>query len=202
VLLEGQCQPGAVVAIYPGTLYYPWYTRDKSLHPILMDNEYLISRFDGIVIDGKQWPRQAVMQRQHKRLLDFIGIGGSAKSSELPEQELLRYRNPFAIANYVNHPPPDKQANCIAFAYTFTEKNTAPELRPYVPHKYHGAGGYLVGSDDALAKSLVLVATRPINNEELLLNYRLNPAKPYPSWYTQPDPEEAARRWTRFRAFL
>ena len=31
--------------------------------------------------------------------------------------------------------------------------------------------------------------------EELYLNYRLNPRNPYPEWYTPCDKEEDARRW-------
>ena len=45
-------------------------------------------------------------------------------------------------------------------------------------------------------KGLVLVAAKPLKDEELFLNYRLNPAHPYPDWYTPHDVEEDTRRWS------
>ncbi|EFA86563.1 hypothetical protein PPL_00364 [Heterostelium album PN500] len=45
------------------------------------------------------------------------------------------------------------------------------------------------------------VAYQPIKDEELFLNYRFNPANPYPAWYHQPDIEEAKRRWGKLEGF-
>ena len=44
-----------------------------------------------------------------------------------------------------------------------------------------------------LVPSLVLVTTRAVQDEELFLNYRLNPKLPAPEWYVSVDPEEDAR---------
>ena len=38
---------------------------------------------------------------------------------------------------------------------------------------------------------------RAICDEELYLNYRLNPRNGYPDWYTPVDREEDMRRWKR-----
>jgi hypothetical protein len=61
-------------------------------------------------------------------------------------------------------------------------------------------------------KSVVIVAKKQIQDEELFLNYRcvlsiitfspvlnvrFNPKNPYPDWYHQPNEEEARRRWSR-----
>lgn len=43
---------------------------------------------------------------------------------------------------------------------------------------------------------LALVATREIEDEELLLNYRLSPGLERPSWYTPVDRAEDNRRWS------
>lgn len=43
---------------------------------------------------------------------------------------------------------------------------------------------------------LALVATREIEDEELLLNYRLSPGLERPSWYTPVDQAEDSRRWS------
>jgi len=42
---------------------------------------------------------------------------------------------------------------------------------------------------------LLLVASRDIENEEVLLNYRLSPGAEKPDWYTTVDPVEEKRRW-------
>ncbi len=42
---------------------------------------------------------------------------------------------------------------------------------------------------------LLLVASRDIENEELLLNYRLSPGAERPDWYTPVDAVEEKRRW-------
>ena len=42
---------------------------------------------------------------------------------------------------------------------------------------------------------LALVATRDIEDEELLLNYRLSPGMQRPDWYSAVDAAEERRRW-------
>ena len=42
---------------------------------------------------------------------------------------------------------------------------------------------------------LLLIASRDIENEELLLNYRLSPGAERPDWYTPVDAVEEKRRW-------
>lgn len=40
------------------------------------------------------------------------------------------------------------------------------------------------------------VAVAPLaDGDELLLNYRFNPAHEAPAWYVDPDPAQAKRRW-------
>jgi hypothetical protein len=49
----------------------------------------------------------------------------------------------------------------------------------------------------APAPGLALVALRARRDEEVFLNYRLNPSTPHglPAWYAPVDAEEDARRW-------
>jgi hypothetical protein len=46
--------------------------------------------------------------------------------------------------------------------------------------------------------TVALVALRPIQDEEILLNYRLNPNAPagLPDWYSPVNVDEDARRWS------
>jgi hypothetical protein len=48
VFIHGRVLPGTLVAIYPGTIYYP---RNIPKH-VLKNNEYLIGRYDRSIIDG------------------------------------------------------------------------------------------------------------------------------------------------------
>jgi hypothetical protein len=50
---------------------------------------------------------------------------------------------------------------------------------------------------NTLMRSVVLIATRRLQDEEIFLNYRYNPANPVPDWYSPVDIEEAKRRWGR-----
>ena len=49
--------------------------------------------------------------------------------------------------------------------------------------------------DPAPLRALAFVTTRQVADEELFLNYRLNPKNSPPPWYTPVDPEEDRRRW-------
>lgn len=52
-------------------------------------------------------------------------------------------------------------------------------------------------ADDLPVPGLALVALRSVANEELFLNYRLNPNLPsLPDWYVPVDADEDARRWS------
>ena len=74
------------------------------------------------------------------------------------------------------------------------------ESKHYVPNEYPKAPTLVWATDeDIFMRSILCVATTRIRDEELFLNYRFNPALPYPGWYTQPDIEEAKRRWGKRR---
>jgi hypothetical protein len=47
-------------------------------------------------------------------------------------------------------------------------------------------------------KSIAIMATRPVVNEEVYINYRFNPDGPdLPDWYADCNPEESRRRWAQ-----
>lgn len=70
-------------------------------------------------------------------------------------------------------------------------------LRAYIPNATVKQETDVVRVSDPseVALGLALVATRPVNNEELLLNYRLSTHVARPAWYTPVDEEEDRRRW-------
>lgn len=50
--------------------------------------------------------------------------------------------------------------------------------------------------EDVDIAGLALVATRPLENEEVLLNYRLSTHVDPPDWYHHVDKAEDKRRWS------
>ena len=111
--------------------------------------------------------------------------------------------HPYALAQRVNHPPAGVAPNVLGLAFDYCGRDHAtmafPEhLCSLVPNEFARAPSLLVEKSrrpDVLVPGLVLVATRKVEDEELWLNYRLNPMLPRPAWYASVDPEEDARRW-------
>ena len=69
----------------------------------------------------------------------------------------------------------------------------AAHLRRYVPNAVCASQPSAVLG--AFVAGLALVAKRPLADEELLLDYRMNPHHPRPAWYFPVDPLADARRW-------
>jgi hypothetical protein len=183
---SGEILPGTIVALYPGEVHW---TFDTLKPEILKDNEYMISRYDDTVIDGRHWDRkQEVATREAIQLEESFPM--------MKSKGLHRFRNPYAIGQYVNHPAPGSKPNLMSYSYDFTT-SFPDHLRPFIPYQYASPPSSLFfNRPSTIMHSVLLIATRRIKtHEELLLNYRYNPANPYPDWYTQPDPEEALRRW-------
>jgi hypothetical protein len=187
---SGDVAPGTVVAIYAGTVHFP----NTLTEAILKDNNYMFGRYDGVVIDGRNWEHQAFEMRRLKARLESVG-------QSMKEQSWLKFHNPFGIAQYINHPPAGKVPNTMCIAFNFP-KDFPDELKPYIPNEYSQKPGILYNlNSNCYMRSVVCITTTHLRDEELLLNYRYNPAHPYPSWYTQPDQQEAQRRWQKSSFF-
>ncbi|KAL2339397.1 hypothetical protein Fmac_007337 [Flemingia macrophylla] len=233
LFLDGTVDVGAVVAFYPGVVYSPAYYRYIPGYPkVDASNPYLITRYDGNVINAQPWGcggdnRELWNGRITRKFKPDLKAAEPEKGSErfwkLLSKPLEGYhgdnnvvierRNPLAVAHFANHPPKGVQPNVMICPYDFplTESNK----RVYIPNVLFGnaevnmrrfgsfwfkSGG---GSRNSGSKSnvptlktLVLVATRPLQDEELLLNYRLSNSKRRPEWYTPVDEEEDRRRWS------
>ncbi|XP_004505812.1 uncharacterized protein [Cicer arietinum] len=124
--------------------------------------------------------------------------------------EVIERRNPLALAHFANHPSKGVLPNVMICPYDFplTENN----IRVYIPNILFGndevkmrrlgsfwfkfGGSKNSGLNVPTLKSLVLISTRAIQDEELLLNYRLSNTKRRPEWYSPVDEEEDRRRWS------
>ncbi|GAU25939.1 hypothetical protein TSUD_16770 [Trifolium subterraneum] len=227
LFLDGAVDVGSVVAFYPGVVYSPAYYRYIPGYPkVAAQNPYLITRYDGNVINAQPWGsggdkrelwngRNVVEVKSDTKVAEK----GSDKiwkvlSKPLEQKgdigEVIERRNPLALAHFANHPAKGVLPNVMICPYDFplTENN----MRVYIPNilfgnaevKMRRFGSFWFksgvsknsGSDVPTLKSLVLVATRAIQDEELLLNYRLSNTKRRPEWYAPVDEEEDRRRWS------
>ncbi|XP_008796483.2 uncharacterized protein LOC103711937 [Phoenix dactylifera] len=230
LFITGEADVGAVIAFYPGVIYSPAYYQNIPGYPrIDASNSYLITRYDGIVINAQPWgiggetrqvwdgfyqpgfrpnPSKDIEERSDRF---WRMLSKPLESNYKGNYEVVERRNPLAFGHFANHPPEGTIPNVMLCPYDFpiTEK----EMRPYIPNLVFGSEENVTmkrfgtfwfrsrGSGDckgdiAVLKTIVLVTTRDLSDEELFLNYRLSNQKRRPVWYTPVDEEEDRRRWS------
>ena len=84
----------------------------------------------------------------------------------------------------------------MGFAFDFTEPDLPDNLQYLVPNSYAQRPSMFLYDRDILMMSIVFVALEAIEDQELLLNYRLNPNLKLPDWYQPVDIDEDTRRWS------
>lgn len=201
---------GSLLGLYPGIIYRPSDLRHMADYPdITKHNEYLIWRYDGVVIDGKvavestaQGDEESVEEEEEEE---------DHHASQQHELVLHRY----AHAHRANHPPRGSHPNSIPFMVNIpTTRDFAP-LRSHIPNTLYPfstpsafdrllnlgvrqrvpSTAAFQGGPQSLP-CLALIATRDLCDEEVFMNYRYNPAAPsIPDWYHDCDPESTRRRW-------
>lgn len=229
LFLSGEADVGTVIAIYPGVIYSPAYYRFIPGYPrVDAQNPYLITRYDGTVINALPWGSGG----ESREVWDGLTVPETRSNVQSVEKgqdrvwrmlskplegarvgsigDVLERRNPLALAHFANHPAKGMDPNVMICPYDFplTEK----DMRTFIPNVSFGNheevnmrrfGSFWFKSsaknsvsDVPVLKTLVLVATRALCNEEVLLNYRLSNTKRRPAWYTPVDEEEDRRRWS------
>lgn len=198
--VSGEAALGDIVALYPGVAYTVQYHRRIPGYPsVALSNCHLISRYDNVIIDAKPWGKR-----------NFSATFEAEKYSNRAEAALLQLRqnNPFAVAQWCNHPPKGVSPNVVTASFDWIpgySKGSLIDTREYFPvvqygplHEQREEGvDQPPITQDILVSGLALVALRDIKNEELFLNYRLNPnsINSLPDWYHPVDKEEDIRRW-------
>lgn len=228
LFLDGAAEVGSVIAFYPGVIYSPAYYRYIPGYPrVDAHNPYLISRYDGTVINAQPWGSGGETREKWDGLTSLpagMEVEGVEKGTdklwkvlskplkttqEDSNCDVLERRNPLAFAHFANHPAKGMEPNVMICPYDFPLTET--DMRIYIPNISFGnaevnmrkfgtfwfKSGKSKGSvsDVPVLKTLVLVATRALCDEEVLLNYRLSNSKRRPEWYTPVDEEEERRRW-------
>lgn len=236
LFLDGKAEVGTVIALYPGVIYSPAYYRYIPGYPrVDAKNPYLITRYDGTVINAQPWGLggecREVWTGNNVPEYGKVGeplqgnLNGSdrmwkllSKPLEAPRQgkinDVLERRNPLGLAHFANHPAKNSEPNVMICPFDFPMNETG--MRPYIPNIQFGGGGmeeqvkmkrfgnfwFKLGNRSSeglnvpMMKTLVLVSTRELCDEELLLNYRLSNSKRRPAWYAPVDEEEDRRRWS------
>uniref|UniRef100_A0A7N1A2Y0 SET domain-containing protein n=2 Tax=Kalanchoe fedtschenkoi TaxID=63787 RepID=A0A7N1A2Y0_KALFE len=227
LFISGQANVGSVIAIYPGVIYSPAYYRYIPGYPrVDSQNPYLITRYDGTVIDAQPWgsggETREFWDGLAKAEAAYHPMGTSDRlwtmlSKPLEQTrfhvggEVLDRRNPLAFAHFANHPANGVAPNVMLCPYDFplTDNN----MRVYIPNILYGKAGevqmrrfgsfYFKWSDSQgraseipVLRTIVLVSTRELCDEEIYLNYRLSNTKRRPEWYCSVDEEEDERRWS------
>ncbi|KAG5613007.1 hypothetical protein H5410_024288 [Solanum commersonii] len=215
LFLQGEANIGSVIAFYPGVVYPPAYYRYiPGYRRVDAQNSHLITRYDGTMINSQPWGAGG----ESREILDWTSspepkhtMQADEKGSDLDEThvggnlEMLERRNPLAFAHFANHPAKGMVPNVMIYPYDFPllEK----DMRPYIPNVSFGNGEetdtskfgsfrlktWKSNNNESkvpVLKTLVLVATRAICDEEVLLNYRLSNSEHIPSWYTPVDKED------------
>lgn len=152
LFLSGEANVGAVLAIYPGVIYSPAYYRYIPGYPIIdACNSYLITRYDGTIINAKPWHLggetrevwdgsdpvdynttppinpESNSDRAWRMLNKPLQKSGSENFGDVLER-----RNPLAFGHFANHPPGGSTPNVMICPYDFplTEK----DMRAYIPN--------------------------------------------------------------------
>ncbi|CAK4084961.1 unnamed protein product [Aphanomyces euteiches] len=113
--------------------------------------------------------------------------------------EDIPHKNHFALAQMVNHPPPQSTPNVIPMAFDFPpeEPFTTEPFKSFIPNRFiHPPSMLAMYGKRALVHGLVLVALNDIQDEEVFLNYRYNPNMEYPAWYTPVNQDEDLKMWS------
>ncbi|CAL5422137.1 unnamed protein product [Camellia sinensis] len=193
--IDGQADVGTVIAFYPGIIYSPAYYRYIPGYPRpwgvggeigeVWDLSSVIKSRPNVKDDANNKGFDHIWKMLNKPLqATRVASGG----------DVLEQRNPLAFAHFSNHPAKEMVPNVMVCPYDF--RLTEKDMRTYIPNIKFGSREEAKMKNVLVLKALVLVATRPLCDEEVLLNYRLSNSKQQQSWYTPVDEEEDSRRWS------
>ncbi|PON34935.1 C5orf [Parasponia andersonii] len=155
LFLNGEADVGTVVAFYPGVTYSPAYYRFIPGYPkVDAKNPYLITRYDGTVINAQPWG----FGDETREVWDALTVPKVSPNVEGDEKgsdrfwrllskplegkrveyggDVIERRNPLAFAHYANHPAKGVAPNVLICPYDFplSEK----DMRVYIPNVVFG----------------------------------------------------------------
>jgi hypothetical protein len=156
LFVRGRVEAGGVVATYPGLVYVGTAMKYMKNYPrVGADNDYLIVRSDGSVIDAKPWGRGCLspmnmwpgapvyLTDDEKRAAkngNFIErllrprLEDERRLELLAQCETLERSNVFAYAHFANHPPEGTKPNVVVASVDVAFDDAQAYLRRFVPN--------------------------------------------------------------------
>eukprot|EP00949_MAST-11_sp_MAST-11-sp1_P003934 g3934.t1 len=183
-------QAGDAVALYPGTVFFAEELQFfGGTRTVFANEEHIISRGDGVVIDGKESTLN--MTTSASVLVESSGgdFSGDAISMMLgrilercraqrPRRRQRPPKSPWAIAHFANHPPAGVHPNVIAVPIDWTD---SADISQSPTHE-----GLVLNDEDLIPSphSVAFIASRDIVvGEEIFLDYKIS-AGTVPEWYS------------------
>ncbi|EDO44333.1 predicted protein [Nematostella vectensis] len=158
---SGSIPRGRLVALYPGTVYWPY-------EPIMLQsvgNQFVFRCIDGIHIDGNDSGISKIIYRSIGKR-DELGPYAPCDSSWLGSS----LHNPLAIGQYVNNGSRNRPANVAYQELDIQVSELSVKLMKYVPNVWYG--GDNIGRTNPFIRTVTLVSTCDIKEgEELFSSY-------------------------------
>eukprot|EP00946_MAST-07B_sp_MAST-7B-sp1_P001615 g1615.t1 len=195
LFVTGAVQPGEIVALYPGTVYFAeelaFFGGVNAIFQIHETTHFILRRADGILIDGlgKSLPLSCggVLAPSEDGDLELL-----ERIEELRERAPLMPTNPpplaraYALAHKANHPPQGTPANVIPVGVDFDVAECQKlGLSEFLPTTYALEYEQPAGDNGKYLceHTICFVASRTIAaGEEVWLDYRTSPDS-RPPWF-------------------
>lgn len=179
LFIDGKCPKGSIVGFFPGMLYkkYPFELNEyhKNIGNFLINGNLSKETFFQTMHNHK------VYFEQDQKKISFITKLLFKEDFYRKDVKYLgqRFIHPFANLQYVNHPPKWLLDNVLPFVVEIPFEFQR-ELLPYIPNAYFSDNSSF---SNGMVASLVFISRRQLENEEVYVNYRLDPSQKIPSWY-------------------
>ena len=213
--INGRAKMGSIVAIYPGVALSPAdIIRLPNGTASLAKKNHIIARYDGTIIDAG--PEALRLLPPHARDLplavahlvnhpprgtqpnvllcpiEYADLDGELSMS-LSSSEFIPSMRGSILDLKLLAPPETAQETSWFDKLDEWVRSSLADMAPAEEEKRVCDDG----STEALPprQGLLLVTNRDVRDEELFLNYRLNPTARLPGWYHPVDVDEDHRRW-------
>lgn len=158
---KGDIAVGSLVALYPGTIYWPY-------EPILIQsvgNPFVFRCIDGILIDGNDKGLSKMIYRSSAGR-DQIGPYLLCDTTWLTNDP----QNPLAVGQYVNNRTKNKPANVAYQEVDIPLQSVAPKLWKYLPNVWYSSGN--IAGENSFLRIIALVSVCKIcEGDEVLSSY-------------------------------
>lgn len=155
VVTKGNIPMGSLVALYPGTIYWPH-------EPVLFQsigNPFIFRCIDGMLIDGNDKGLSKLIYRSNARR-DQLGPYHLCDTTWFGSKP----QNPLAVGQYVNNRPKKLPANVAYQEVDIPLSSIVPNLWTYLPNVWYGSGN--LSTENSFLRTVALVSVKEISKDE------------------------------------